>query len=109
MADQKHCPLVCDQERLQKLERLDVEVVGWFVENEQVRRLGEELCQQQPAAFAAGEIFDQAARSIGGEEEILKVAEYVPVLPVDRNRVVFADVLLDPGAHPRSRQLYIRQ
>ena len=95
VADQEHRPLVLDQERLQQLERLDVQVVGRLVQNQQVRRLGEELGQQQAAAFAAGEVLDQAARAFRGEQEILEVADDVPGLAVDRDHVVVADVLLD--------------
>ena len=79
MADEQDGPLVLDQQRLEQFERLDVEVVGRLVQDQHVRRLGEQLRQQQPAPLAAGEVLDQAPRALGGEEEVLEVAEDVPV------------------------------
>ena len=95
MADQQDRPLVLDQQALEQLQRLDVEVVGRLVEDQHVRRPGEQLRQQEPAPLAAGEELDQAPRPLGREEEVLQVAEDVPGLAVDRDRVVLADVLLD--------------
>ena len=95
MADQEDRPLVVDQQAFEQFQRLDVEVVGRLVEDQHVRRLGEQLGQQEPAPLAAGEELDQAPRPLGREEEVLQVAEDVPGLAVDRDRVVLADVLLD--------------
>ncbi len=63
--------------------------------HQDVRRFREQPGQQQPAPLAAGEELDQAARPLGREQEVLQVAEDVPVLAVDRDRLVLADVLLD--------------
>jgi hypothetical protein len=46
VADQQHGPLVVHQQAFQELQRLDVEVVGRLVEDQHVRRPGEELGQQ---------------------------------------------------------------
>ena len=88
VADQQDRPLILDQQAFEQLQRLDVEVVGRLVQDQHVRRPGEQLGQQEPAPLAAGEELDQAPRPLGREEEVLEVADDVPGLAVDRDRVV---------------------
>ena len=60
-------------EFLQGLEKylpaLDVKVVGWLIEDEEVVRLGEQSGEHHPALFAAGENGNSFVHVISGEEE----------------------------------------
>ena len=58
MADEQQGPRPLDELRFEELERLEVEVVGRFVEDQQVGRAREQPGEQQPVAFAARERLD---------------------------------------------------
>ncbi len=42
-----------DEFLLEHLERLDIQIIGRFVEYKEVRRAGQELCEDDAIAFAA--------------------------------------------------------
>jgi len=60
-------------EFLQGLEKylpaLDVKVVGWLIEDEEVVRLGEQSGEHHPALLTAGENGNSFVHVISGEEE----------------------------------------
>lgn len=53
MAHQEDRALIAVQHLEEDVERVGIEIVGRLVEHEQVRRLGEDLREQQPVALAA--------------------------------------------------------
>ena len=67
VADEQQGSLVVGQQLFQKLERLDVEIVGRLIENQHVCRLSENFRQQQAIAFAAGERLDRRVDALGGK------------------------------------------
>ena len=72
----------CDQ-FLQQFQRLHVEIVGRFVEHEQIGRTGKHARQDQPGALAARELAHRRARLFGFEQEVLHVGDDVALLAVD--------------------------
>ena len=83
MADQEHGPLVIFQQLFKQFERIDVEVVGRFVEHQHVCRLGEQACQQQPVAFTTGQRLDRRARTLRREQEVVQVRHDMLALAID--------------------------
>ena len=53
MADDQHGAVIIGDHLLQQIKRFEVEIVGRFVQHQQVGSLGELPRQQQAAAFAA--------------------------------------------------------
>ena len=53
MADEQECPRPLDQFRFEQLQRLEIEIVGRFVEDEQVGGPREQSREQQAVALAA--------------------------------------------------------
>ena len=88
MADEQQRAGPLGQLRLEQFERLDVQVVGRFVEHQHVGRAREQPRQQQPVALAAGEGLDRRPGALGGEEEVLQVTDDVARLAIHRHRVV---------------------
>jgi hypothetical protein len=80
-------PWPLGEERLQELQRLDVEIVGGLVEHQHVGRPGEEPGQQQAVAFAAGERAYRRQRAFGRKEEVAQVAVHVLLAAVDGHRL----------------------
>ncbi len=81
MADQQDGAGVLRQHLLQQVERLQVQVVGRLVQDEQVGRARHRAGQQQPAALAARQLADRRARLLRLEQEVLHVADDVTLLP----------------------------
>src|SRR5436190_5476576 len=77
-----HTPAKSDERFLQQSQRAEIEIVGWFVENENVAAALENLGQQDPAPFASAELVDLRVDPLLGEEE-------PPEIPAQRN-VFFA-------------------
>ena len=73
---------------LEQFQRLDVEIVGRLVEHQDVGRPREEPGQQQPVALAARQRLDRRQRALAREQKIREVADDVPRLAVDDDRVV---------------------
>ena len=69
---------------LQQVERLDVEVVGRLVEDQQVGGLGHDPRQHQPRPFAAREVLDRRARLLRLEQEVLHIAGHMLLFAVDQ-------------------------
>ncbi len=90
MADQQHRAGVVREAFLQQLQRLQVQVVGRFVQHHQVGWRGEGARQGQPAALAARQHADRGVGLLGAEQEVLHVADDVAVLAADRDRVAGA-------------------
>ena len=78
-------PSNCASATVERLARLEVEVVGRLVEQQQVRPLPDDQREREPRLLAAGEMLDRAGRHVAGE---IEAAEEV------------AQLLL---AHPRPR------
>ncbi len=74
--------------RFQQLERLDVQVVRRFVQDEDVGGPGQQSRQQQPAAFAARERLHRRTGALRGKQEILQIAVDVTSDAADRHGVV---------------------
>ncbi len=82
---EEHAVVADDQDRgrivgeqfLEQFERLDVEVVGRFVEHQQVGGPREQARQQQPVALAARQRAHRRARALGREQESLEIAHHV--------------------------------
>ena len=77
MAHDQHGAFVIGDDLLQQVERLEVEVVGRFVEYQQVGRLGELASQQQSAAFAARQHADAHVDDLRIEQEVLEIGLHV--------------------------------
>ncbi len=77
MTDQQQGAGIALQGRFEQLQRLDVEVVGRFVEHQQVGARGEQACQQQPVALAAREHPDRRPRALRRKEEVAQVGHDV--------------------------------
>jgi hypothetical protein len=80
VADQQHGPLEVDQQLFEQFQRLAVQIVGRLVEDQEVGGLGEELGQQQPVAFPAGEAADARLGPLGREKKVLEIADDVLAL-----------------------------
>src|SRR5216684_8460820 len=65
------------ERRLEELEGFDVEVVGWLVEDQDVRRTGEEASEEKAVALAAGEHAHRRVGATRREEEVAEVAHDV--------------------------------
>jgi hypothetical protein len=83
VAHQQQRALELEQQLLEQVERLDVEIVRRLVEHQQVERAREQPRQQQPVALPAAQRAHRRARPLGREEEVLQVAEHVPLLAAD--------------------------
>jgi hypothetical protein len=66
-------PSIVGQQVLEQVERVHVEVVGRFVEHQQVGGLGQGAGQQQAVALAARQARDRLAQLGLGEQEVLGV------------------------------------
>ena len=77
MAHQQDGAGVGQQPLFQELEGLGVEVVGGFVEHQDVRRDAEQPGKQQAVAFAAREQTYGGLDLVAGEEEVLEIAHDV--------------------------------
>src|SRR5688572_18830024 len=87
VAHQKERARIFLEERFEELERLDVEVVGWLVEDQDIRRAREEAGEQQAIALAARERLHRSARALGREEEIAEVADDVLARAVELDEI----------------------
>ena len=88
---------VIDQDVLEDVEGLGVEVIGRFVEHQDVGGLGEEAREQQAVAFAAGEHLGLGAGAGGVEEEVLEVADDVTGAALHRDRIAVAGEVFGDG------------
>ena len=95
MADQQYGSSVVDDQFFEQVERVGVEVVGRFVEHQQVGRAREQACQQQAIALAAGQRAYRLACAIRRKQEVLQITQHMARLAVDGDGfAALADVLL---------------
>src|SRR5204863_1279249 len=73
---------------LEQLERLDIQIVCWLVEHEDVCRPREQSREKQPIPFAAGERLHWRIDPLGAEQKVAHVPVHVLRPPVYRHRVV---------------------
>ena len=90
MADEKDCSGIVAEQFLQEIERLDVEVVGRLVENEQVGRLRQRPREHEPPPFAAGQFADRRTGLLGRKQEVAHVAHDMAALAIDRDVIAAA-------------------
>lgn len=69
VADQQEGPLEADHELFEQLDGFQLEIVGGLVQHQYTGRLGEELGQQEPVAFAPGQDAHWRADPIGGKRK----------------------------------------
>ena len=65
MADDDDGAGIVGQHLFEEIEGLEIEVVGRFVEDKNIRGQRQRAGQRQPAALAARELFDGGARLFG--------------------------------------------
>ena len=85
MTDDNQRARVFDQAFFQNLQRLDIEVVGRFVEDQQVAGLREQSCEDDAVAFATGNRLDGRHRALRGKQEALEVANDMALLAVQHD------------------------
>ena len=79
VADHQQRPRVLDQTLFKHFERLGVEIVGRFVEYNDDGWFGEELGKQHAIAFSPAETTNQRSSALRGKQEILQLAEHIPI------------------------------
>ncbi len=87
MADQEQCAVILRQQFFEQLQRLDVEIVGRFVEHQHIGGTGEQARQQQTVALAAGTALDRRTGAFRRKQEIAEVADDVFLLPADLDEI----------------------
>ena len=98
MAHQHDRPLERHESLFQQLQRFGIEIVRRLVEDDDVRRLRKQLRQQHAVSLAAGQKLHRRAGSFGAKQKVLQIADDVPRLAFDKDRVgAVADVFLDRG------------
>ena len=96
MADQQHRALVIEEQLFQQFQGFHVEIVGRFIQNEQIGRAGEQFGQQQAIFFPTGQDPDRRPRPLRGKEKILQVTINMAWLAIDDDLIVIVgEVLLD--------------
>ncbi|MNZ98110.1 hypothetical protein D3C78_1173850 [compost metagenome] len=97
VADHQYGALEDEQDFFQQLQGFHIEVVGRFVEDQQVGRFAEQLGQQQAGALAARQRLHRRARTLRREQEIAEVAEDVAILPIDGDELAALGNVVDDG------------
>lgn len=85
MADQQHGALIAVNQLFQQLQRFDVEIVGWFIEDQQIARFQKQLSQQQAVTLTARQRLHRRHRAFRVEQEVLQVAQDVTRTTVDHH------------------------
>jgi len=90
--DRQHSAGIGLQVAFQPVDALGVQVVGGFVEQQQVGLLQEQLAQRDPATLTAGKDADRcvAGRALQGVHRLLQLGVDVPRLPVVELGLQFA-------------------
>src|SRR5471032_996944 len=92
----QECPVVADhqyralerqQHFLEQFEGFNVQVVGRFVEDQQVSWLAEQLGQQQTRTLATRQGLDRGPGTLRAEQEVTQIAEYVTALTIDVDEI----------------------
>jgi hypothetical protein len=87
VANQQHRARKAGDEFLQQVQRLDVEIVGRFVEDQQVGGPRKRAREDQPRFLAAREFAHRRAGLFRPEQEILHVGDDVLLLAIDDQRL----------------------
>ena len=90
MAHHQNCARIIRDHLFQKIQRLQIQIVGRLVQNQQVRRRGQHLRQQQPRAFATGQHLHRRTRLRRREEKIFQIARHMARLAADEHSVAAA-------------------
>ena len=88
MTDQQQRAGPVDELLLQQLQRLEIQIVGWLVEHEDVRRPREEARQQQAIAFTTRQRLDRRSRALVREEEVAQIRVHVARPAIGGDRIV---------------------
>ena len=83
MTDDNQCAVELRQPLFENFQRFHVEIVGWFVEYEQVCGPGKQPGENDAVAFAAGYRLHRRHGAFWREQEALEVANDVPVPAVE--------------------------
>jgi len=84
---QQHRARVVLHEILQQLERFQVEIIGRFVQHQQIGRLREQAREQQPVALPSAERLDRGAHPLRRKQEIAEIADHVLARAADLDEV----------------------
>ena len=87
MADHDQRALVLVEPVFEYFEGLDVQVVGRLVEDQEIRRPGEQPGEDDPVAFAARQGLYRGHGAFGREQEALEIADHVALVTVDAHVV----------------------
>ena len=87
MGNEQQGAVIGDKDLLEQFQRLGVQIICWFIQNEDIRRLEEKARQQQAVALASGEHLGGHPNAVGFEEEILQVAMDVPGFALKGDRL----------------------
>ncbi len=82
MADEDQSAVVIGKALLENFESLHVQVIGRFVEDQQVCGLRKQLCENDPISLAPRECFHRHRRSLWRKQKSLQIADDVPVLAI---------------------------
>ena len=80
MADEDDRARIIRDHLLQKIQSFQIQIVGGFVQHQEVGGLGQRPRQHQPPALAARKNLDRRAGLLGREQEILEIAHDVLAL-----------------------------
>ena len=87
MADEKQRAGILLQQRFEQFQRLNVQIVGRFVEHEHVGGLRKEPREQQAVALAAGQASHLGARALGRKQEVPEIRNHVLAAAADLDEV----------------------
>ena len=90
MADHQNRAGIIGDHLLQQIERFEIKVVGGLVEHQQVGGQRQGARQHETSALAARQTRHRRARLLGGEEEVLHVADDVFALAIDVDEIAAA-------------------
>jgi hypothetical protein len=82
MGDQDQGPGEFLQAVLQDIERRDIQVVGWFVKQQNIGGLSHQAGDQDTGLLAAGELTDRGFQLIGAKEEFFGPGDHMQGSPL---------------------------
>src|SRR5690606_32342940 len=95
VADQQQGALVIQQQFFEQFERFEIEVIGRFVEHQQVGGLTEQACQNQPVLFAARQGLDRLTQTLRCKQKVLQIGNHMARVPVDFDVIAPAGKIVD--------------
>ncbi len=97
MAHHQYGALETEQHLFEQLESFHVEVVGRFVEHQQVGRLTEQLGQQEPCPLASRQRLDRRPCPLRAEQEVAEIAQDMTILAIDGDELTSFGEVVDHG------------